>query len=306
VPTITTFAAPGGAASAPSGIIAAAGEVWFTAIADGTIGRVRRDGTVEVFADPAGQVRLPANIFPGADGRVWFTSLGTDRLGAIDPAADRPGDTIETYALPAGSRPVALKSAPDGRLWFTLRGANAVASADPADPEGTLQVHEDPSIAGPGALFIARDGRVWWVNGDSGALGVLDPATGAITAHGPWPGLGAPRAWAEDADGRLWLTTREPAGLLSFDPAEPDTSAHAVSDPRLVEPDGVCLSVDGALWLVDSATDAVVRYDPATDAWSSTGTAPDVSGPFDIKPGDHGALWFTNKTGGTIGRVTGL
>ena len=290
----------------PSGIISAFGEVWFTSIADHRVGRVRADGVVQVFSDPADLTRLPANIFPGADGRVWFTSLGSDRLGAIDPAADDPAATIVTYALPEGSRPVALKSAADGLLWSSLRGADAIVSFDPraADPLATIQWHRCPSIDAPAALFAAGDGRIWWVNSGSDALGVLDPTTGEIRAIAPRPGSGAPRAWAETADGRLWVTTRSPAGLLSFDPADLEGSLERHGTAPLQEPDGVCAGPDGALWIADTAANTVVRFDPATASWTTVATAPRVDGPFDVKPGPDGAsVWFTNKTGNTIGRL---
>ena len=302
---LTVFSPSDDALHGPSGIIGAFGEVWFTSIADHRIGRVRADGVVQVFYDPDDLTRLPANIFPGADGRVWFTSLGSDRLGVIDPAAADPATTIVTFALPEGSRPVALKSAVDGLLWSSLRGANAIVSIDPraADPLATLRWFRSPSIDAPAALFAAEDGRIWWVNSGSDALGVLDPMAGEIRALTLHPGSGSPRAWAQTADRRLWVTTRTPAGLLSFDPADLEGSLERHAAASLQEPDGVCVGPDGALWIADTGASTVVRFDPATASWTTAGAAPQVDGPFDIKPGPDASLWFTNKTGNTIGRL---
>ncbi|MGH9096301.1 MAG: virginiamycin B lyase family protein, partial [Acidimicrobiales bacterium] len=168
-----------GMVEAPSGIIGADGDVWFTSIANSRIGRVRMEsGSVETFADPADRVRLPANIFPGIDGRVWFTCLGSDRLGSVDPTAPDPALTIMTYAHPDLSKPVALKSSPEGRLWFSLRGSDGIGSIDPGapDPISTLGVLHSDLVAGPAALFIDPAGGVWWVNADNGTIGFLDPA----------------------------------------------------------------------------------------------------------------------------------
>ncbi|BBZ32185.1 Vgb family protein [Mycolicibacterium confluentis] len=292
------------ALNAPSGLIAGAGDVWFTNIGDSTVGRVRGD-VVETFADPAGAVKFPANIFPAADGRVWFTSLGSDALVAIDPGAPDPAASMSTHPLPAGSRPVALKSGPDGRLWFSLRGAEAIGALDPtaADPVASLQLFHAESISGPAALFVTPEGQVWWVNSTSNTLGVLDPATGVVGTVAPL--AGSPRAWAQTADGRLWVTTREPAGLLSFDPAYPVDSAVHVTDERLREPDGVWVGPDGAVWFADTAANTIVRHQPgAPEAWQFFGAPPDVEGPFDIKSGPDGTdLWFTNKGGNSIGRI---
>lgn len=296
VTAITVLGSP--ELDAPSGLIHAFGDIWFTSIGNHRIGRVR-DGVVQTFADAA--IKLPANIFPASDGRVWFTALGSDALGAVDPEAPDPSSTVVMYPLPEGSRPVALKSGPDGRLWFSLRGRDAVGALDPRAPAGSLQLFDAPSIAGPAALFVTPDGAVWWVNSSSGTIGVLDPSTGAVSAI---PVPGSPRAWCQSADGRLWLTTRDPAGLLSFHPGDPFNAAAPVTDSRLVAPDGVWVGRDGAVWLADTGANAIGRYLPATDQWSFLGGLPHVNGPFDIKDGPDGALWFTNKAGNTIGRIT--
>ncbi|WP_442928060.1 Vgb family protein [Microbacterium sp. MMO-23] len=107
------------------------------------------------------------------------------------------------------------------------------------------------------------------------------------------------------ADGRVWFTARAPAGLLSFDPSDPEGSLERCETASLQEPDGVCLGPDGALWIADTAANTIVRFDPADGSWTTAGTAPQVDGPFDIKPGPDGAsVWFTNKTGNTIGRLS--
>ncbi|MBX7451001.1 hypothetical protein GR927_23720 [Mycolicibacterium sp. 3033] len=300
MPSITTVHHQG--LNAPSGIIAADGDVWFTNIGDDRIGRVR-DGQVQLFGAEPGVIRFPANIFPAADGRVWFTSLGSDALVAIDPRSPDPATTITSYPLPAGSRPVALKSAPDGRLWFTLRGIDAIGSLDPCadDPAATLRVITGNGIASPSALFVTTDGQPWWVN--AGSLGSCDPRTDEVTIVAP--PVATPRAWTQGDGGTLWLTTREPAGLLSFDPANPTDTMRLFTHPELREPDGICTGADGRLWFVDSAIDAVVGHTPGKGSWDYLGAPPDVQGPFDIKPGpDPAVMWFTNKGGNSIGALS--
>jgi virginiamycin B lyase len=315
---ITVFRDPAEMVDAPTGIIGAGADVWFTSIANSRIGRIRPEsGLVETFADPNDQVQLPANICPGSDGRVWFTCLGSSRLGAIDPAANDPALSITTYAHPGLVEPVAMKAASDGRLWFSLRGSNAIGSVDPraADPMATLETFHSDLIENPSALFIDQEQGIWWVNGDDLTIGHLDSTAsdvaGSITAMGPWPDFGSPRAWAMDGAGRLWVTTQEHPGLLTFDPAAPDPASTVrwVTDDRLKTPDGVWFGVDDAVWFVDTDSNAIGRHDPrrtGAASWRFFGSAPDVDGPFDIKPGadpDDGALWFTNKTGNTIGRI---
>ncbi|WP_433782625.1 virginiamycin B lyase family protein [Actinomycetospora sp. CA-101289] len=306
-----------GGVDQPTGVIGAFGEVWFTSIANGRIGRVvGATRQIETFADPAGGVALPANLFPGADGRLWFTCLGSNRLGALDPRAPDIAASIRTYADPRLDKPVALKAGPDRRLWLTLRGSASVGAFDPTapDPLATLRTFTAPSIAEPSALFVHPDGGVWWVNAGTGTLGALDSRapdpTTTIRSFGPWPGRGTPRAWAMDSEGRLWVTTQDRPGLLAFDPRRLDGPEPFSwwTDDRLGTPDGVWLGGDGAVWAVDTARNAIVRYDPRAaegQRWSSFGAPPQVQGPFDIKSPDpaDGWLWFTNKDGNSLARI---
>lgn len=320
VGAIEVFRDRDGCVDSPCGIIAAGDEVWFTSIANGRVGRVRRHGraqrfVVETFADPRSRVRLPANIFPAADGRLWFTCLGSDALASIDPDAADPAGSIAVHAHPDLRGPVAIKAAGTGLLWFTVRGSQAIGSIDPRAPRPTasLRLVRSSLIADPSALFVDARGRVWWVNAGSGALGRLEPAglgptglghAGAVAWFGPWPEWGSPRAWAMDRVGALWLTTWERPGLLRIDGSgtgRPNLSWH--TDESLRTPDGVWVAADGAVWLADTAADAIVRFDPATGDWRGY-TGPGVAGPFDLKPGpDPSVFWFTNKRGGSIGRI---
>src|SRR5690606_36649852 len=86
---------------------------------------------LETFADPAHTVDLPANIFPGADERVWFTSLGSDRLGAIDPMAADPAATITTYAHPDLAAPSRWSRLPTGACGSVCAAAVRSAASTP-------------------------------------------------------------------------------------------------------------------------------------------------------------------------------
>lgn len=320
---IDDFADPNGLVEAPTGLIGVGDDIWFTSIGNSRVGRVHpATGLVETFADPAGNVKLPANIHPGADGLVWFTCLGSNRLGTIDPRASDPASTITTFSHPELNAPVALKLATDGWLWFSLRGSNAIGTIDSraSDPLSTLRTFRSAVIGNPSALFVDDNGRIWWVNARDATIGSLDPNTAepqaSISSLGPWPMFGIPRAWAMDASGWLWLTTQDAPGLLTFDPGahDPASTVRWVTHPGLEQPDGVWFGIDGSVWFVDTAGNTVGSYRPdgtraidkGADAWRFFGKPPTVDGPFDIKPSadaSDGTLWFTNKTGNTLGRI---
>ena len=67
-PGIATFAGRDGELAQPTGIIAGPdGAIWFTSIANGRLGRVRPDGELETFEDPAGRIRLLVGYGQGAE-----------------------------------------------------------------------------------------------------------------------------------------------------------------------------------------------------------------------------------------------
>jgi virginiamycin B lyase len=314
---IRIYRDPDGLIDGPTGIIGSPdGDIWFTSIGNGRVGRVRaHDNRVETFADPNGAVKLPANIFPAADGRMWFTCLGSNRLGAIDPASPEPASTIRTYGHPDLDKPVALKAATDGRLWFSLRGSNAIGCLDPKsdDPPATIRTFRADTMASPAALIPGSEGRIWWVNAANDTIGCLDPdvddPSETIGVFGSARELSGPRAWAIDRTHRLWLTTQGSPGLVSFEPSapQPGSTVRRLTHPRLRAPDGIWLGTDDALWLADTGANAVVRFDPRASAWTFFGEPPLVDGPFDIKSGanpNDGFLWFTNKRGNSIGRIS--
>ena len=242
--------------------------MWFASPGTDRVGRLDpTTGAIQTFVGPAGELRGPANLFPGIDGRIWFTCPGADRIGRIDPSAADPQATLTAVSAPGIANPVAIKSAADGRIWVSLRAANALASIDPFadDPGGSVRVITRPSLDLPAAIFPAADGRLWFTTTGRpgiGSLDPLDPDPGrSIRMFAP-PGEPALRAWAMDEAGRLWLTTRNPGGIARFDPADPAGTWRHFTGPAFDAPDGNTLGPDGAIWLVDTGRNALLRVDP--------------------------------------------
>ena len=202
---------------------------------------------------------------------------------------------------------MAIKSASDGRVWVSLRAANALAGIDPLadDPGASTVLVRHPLIDGPAAIFPASDGRLWFTTTGRPGIGSLDPAAAepaSTVALLTPPGVPALRAWAQDRAGRLWITTRAPGGVACFDPADPAGSWQPLAGPEFGAPDGATLGPDGAIWVVDTERNAVVRIDPDTGQVTAV-TDPAFAAPFDLKPGPGTTLWFTNRGAPTIGRI---
>src|SRR5262245_40032445 len=58
---------------------------------------------------------VPRGIAAGADGALWFTERGVNKIGRITT-----GGTITEFPVPtANSQPYGIAAGPDGTLWFT-------------------------------------------------------------------------------------------------------------------------------------------------------------------------------------------
>ena len=82
--------------------------------------------TISLYRDPAGLIDAPASIVIGADGALWFTSLG-DRIGRITTSGD-----ITSFPVGGGDAwgPLALAPGADGNIWFTT-ASNQVGRITP-------------------------------------------------------------------------------------------------------------------------------------------------------------------------------
>src|SRR5437870_12265398 len=74
------------------------------------------------------------DVYPAADGTVWFTAQSAGKLGRLD---SRTGKS-DLIALGPGAAPHGVIVGPDGAAWVTEGGQNAIARVDPATREVTL------------------------------------------------------------------------------------------------------------------------------------------------------------------------
>jgi streptogramin lyase len=86
-------------------------------------------GEIEIVRpDPGVDVVTPTGVIRGSDDRIWFTSIGNDRLGRVDPRSGR----VEVFADPADAvrLPANIYPGPDGMLWFTSLGSDRIGRID--------------------------------------------------------------------------------------------------------------------------------------------------------------------------------
>jgi virginiamycin B lyase len=186
-------------------------------------------GEIEIFTPAEGiEMVAPSGVIRGPDDRIWFTAIGNDRLGRVDPNTGQ----IDVYADPAGALhlPANVYPGPDDRIWFTSLGSDRVGRIDPAarNPSHTIETFTAPGLSQPVAIKLAADGRIWFSLRGADALASIDPLAGdpaATIEIVRGQGIGAPAAIFPAADGCLWWVNSDVRTIARLDPRADDPAS---------------------------------------------------------------------------------
>ncbi len=172
--------------------------IFFTVQGGGRIGRLDiRSGKISEYQTSGG----PYGIALDKSGQVWFCRMRADKLGILDPKTG----TLSELALPAGSRPRRMATAPDGSLWVTRYGDGKLIQIDPKARRVVRELAL-PAGEGGGPYAVTVDGAgIVWVNEiHTDTVVRFDPQKPELRPiQLPSRGVGI-RKMIVDADGRLW------------------------------------------------------------------------------------------------------
>jgi virginiamycin B lyase len=172
--------APANTGALGNGMAAFGTDIWYASSVTSSIWRFNTvTSTFTEFVPPTAGT-IPYDVAVGANGIVWFTEPGANKIGRLDPASG----VITEAALTREPRQITV--ATDGSVWFTERFANAVGRLVPA----TNQVTEFAPFTGapsPEGIAAAPDGSVWITQSFAGNVARLTlSATGTLViAQGP-------------------------------------------------------------------------------------------------------------------------
>jgi virginiamycin B lyase len=170
---------------------------------------------------------------------------------------------VETFPVPAGSRPHDVAPAADGGVWFTAQGAGYLGHLDPA----TGRVTRVPLGAGssPHGVIVGPDEAAWVTDGGLNAIVRVDAGTRAVRRF-PLP---PERAGANlntatfDRSGMLWFTGQ--SGV--YGRLDPGSGRMTVYDaPGGRGPYGITTTPSGEVYYASLAGSHVARVDVRTGA----------------------------------------
>jgi virginiamycin B lyase len=133
-------------------------------------------GRIDEFALPHPRSR-PNGIVAGADGDLWFTELGSQRIGRMTPDGD-----LTEFALPAAGLPMGIAAGPDGNIWVTVAEAHAICKIG---PDGVASAFFLPDNVYPSFIASGPDHNLWFTEPD-GRIGRLT-LTGQLTQFAATP-----------------------------------------------------------------------------------------------------------------------
>jgi virginiamycin B lyase len=247
---------------------AADGGVWYTAQATGELGYLDpRTGATRMVRLGTGSA--PHGVIVGPDGAPWITDSGMNAIVRVDPETN----AVKVFKLPGPN--VNLNTATFdffGVLWFTGQ-SGYYGSVNPSS--GRVDVYPAPRGAGPYGISSTNRGSIYYASLAGSHIAYVDAKTfQAIPIDPPTSRQGARRVWP-DSQGRLWVSEWNAGQLGMFSPpsANPPVPGGRWQEWKLPGPNPMAYAVfvddQDIVWLTDFGANAIVRFDPRTEKFTS-------------------------------------
>jgi len=236
----------------------------------------------------------PSKIAAGPDGALWFTETGASSIGRMTVRG-------EVTEFPLGDGFLAgISAGPDGALWFTVEDQDQIGRIT---TDGQVTRFPLPTRGvWPHGIAAGPDGALWFTERRSNQVGRIT-TDGRITefrvlaegSTGPIWGIVA------GPDGALWFTWEVGIGRITTD-GQVSLFTGASTDAITV--------AGGALWFPKCHLFPTLSCDLGRLTTDGTMTTIPLSTRsingvnMDMATGPDGAIWFTERYGNALGRVT--
>lgn len=244
----------------------------------------------------------PLGITAGADGAIWFTEYGTDKIGRIPTTATVANPNITEYSVPtANSGPEEIASSSDGSLWFSecyVGQIGRIASGSPI-----LEFRIATPGAKPRGITQGPDGAMWFAESGGNKIGRI-PTSGPVTIQEyTVTGTPGPSGIVTGPDGALWFTEATGNNIGRITTTGAPITETPIGGPVSL-PRAIAVGPNDALWFTQCAG-LNVGYVPVTGGSSSLFpvTLSGV-GLYGITQGPDGAMWFVEANGNSVVRIT--
>jgi virginiamycin B lyase len=235
---------------------------------------------------------------PAASPSASVTSSPVDTSATPTPTVV-PAPRLETFPVPAGSRPHDVAPARDGGVWFTGQRAGYLGHLDPAT--GTVTRVDLGGGSAPHGVIVGPDGAAWVTDGGLNAIVRVDAISREVQRF-PLP---ANRSGANlntatfDGSGALWFTGQ--TGV--YGRLIPSTGELRVFDaPGGRGPYGITTTPSGEVYYASLAGSHIARIDTATGAATVLRPPTAGQGARRVWSDSRGRIWVSEWNAGRLAR----
>ena len=283
---------------------------------------------VSAFVTPgSGGLSSPKDLVMGPDGNVYVASATTNSVVRYNPTGQLLG-TFVTSGSGGLSNPRDLAFGPDGNLYVDSVTNNNVLEYDGSTGAylGTFVSAGSGGLNQPTGMVFGQDGNLyvssWGTESVDRFAGPLAPAPGSPLpvagqsgANFVVPGSGglvSPAEMTFGPNGNLFVSNASPAtgvinnnyGVLEFDASSGGFITTYVASTSSDVPRGIAFDQDGRLYVADSTTNAIHRYDSQGNYLDDpvTSSASSLQVPLGIVFDSQGGLLVSSRDGNAVYR----
>ena len=256
-------------------------------------------GHVDEFKAPNAGTAAIHSAVPAADGSVWFTEQGANKIGRWDPGTQKITE-FQDAMIPgkentlAGGSKHTLRVAADGRVWST---GGPLSVYDPAAAKFT----EIPQIPSAYGITFDQQGTVWFAEfTPAGQIGRIDPKTLAVTKYQLPTNRAFPRRIQVDTDGTIWVAEYTAGKLAHFDPKTEHFTEYELPGPEAT-PYALGIGADHTIWYSSEYMDYIGRLDPATGKVTKYPTPQSENTMREFYLDGEGRMWFGTPANNKVG-----
>jgi virginiamycin B lyase len=212
--------------------------------------------------------------------------------------------SIREWKVPTkDAKPYATVATPDGSIWFTEEMANKIGCLNPKTGEFQEYALTEDKSASPHGIAADHDGSIWYTASSGGFIGKLEPRTGKVTVFKmPDPKAKDPDSLAIDSKGTLWFTLPISNLVGKLDRASGEISLKAVPTEN-ARPNGILVLKRGLLVFSEAGSSKIGFVFPDTFAIREFPLPPGSRSRRLAIAADENSLYFTDFTGGNLGRL---
>jgi len=204
---------------------------------------------------------------------------------------------IKYFQVPTlGSWPENITVGPDGALWFTEYYQKQIGRITTSGKATEFQMPYPDDVE---AIATGSDGNLWITEPGANNIGRLTP--GGVETDFPIPALDpGPREIALGPDGAMWFTENNDDHIGRI------TTAGVITRfalPTNSSPWGIVAGSDGLIYVADTITSEISRFNPSTSQFLSPVKLQQAVSPWALCVGPDKNVWFTESRSGKIGVI---